>query len=265
LQEFLKIRIAMDKCNFDFKDRVVVITGGSSGLGRAISEAFAYKDANVIVGDINKIAGENFTKALKSKNYKVDFEYVDVMNEELVNHFIKNVYSKYGKLDVLVNSAGINIRKPIIETTVDDLMKVLNINFVGTFLMNREVLKPMINNNVKGKIINLASIFGAIAYKGQCSYAASKGAVIQFTKVAAIESAGYGICVNAIAPSYIETPLVKPLIENRELYNELKNKNPMKKFGQPEDVVGTALFLASSMADFITGQTIFVDGGWTIW
>ena len=255
----------VDKYNFDFKDRVAVITGGSSGLGRAMSEAFAYKGANVIVGDINKEEGVNFINSMKNKSYKVDFEYIDVKDEELVKDFVNKVANKYAGIDILVNSAGINIRKPIIETTLDDLMKILNINFVGTFLMSREVLKIMIRNNVKGKIINLASIFGAVAYKGQCSYAASKGAIIQFTKVAAIENAEYGICVNAIAPSYIETPLVKPLMDNEEMYNELKNRNPMKKFGKPDDVVGTALFLASKMADFITGQTIFVDGGWTIW
>lgn len=250
---------------FDFENKTVIVTGGASGLGKAIAEGFSYKRANVVLCDINKETGINICKRLKEKDYSAEFEYVDVTDEQSVKDLVNRILGKYGKIDIIVNSAGINIRKPVIETTLSDLRKVLDVNFIGTFLMSREVLKTMINKSVKGKIINLASIFGVVAFKGQCSYAASKGAIVQFTKVAAIEAAEYGICVNAIAPSYIDTPLVRPLMDNKEVYNELRNKNPMKKFGEPNDVVGTALFLASQMADFITGQTILVDGGWTIW
>lgn len=250
---------------FDFENKTVIVTGGASGLGKAIAEGFSYKRANVVLSDINKETGINICKRLKEKDYSAEFEYVDVTDEQSVKDLVNRILGKYGKIDIIVNSAGINIRKPVIETTLSDLRKVLDVNFIGTFLMSREVLKTMINKGVKGKIINLASIFGVVAFKGQCSYAASKGAIVQFTKVAAIEAAEYGICVNAIAPSYIDTPLVRPLMDNKEVYNELRNKNPMKKFGEPNDIVGTALFLASQMADFITGQTIFVDGGWTIW
>ncbi len=250
---------------FDFENKTVIVTGGASGLGKAIAEGFSYKRANVVLCDINKETGINICKRLKEKDYSAEFEYVDVTDEQSVKDLVNRILGKYGKIDIIVNSAGINIRKPVIETTLDDLRKVLDVNFIGTFLMIREVLKTMINKSVKGKIINLASIFGVVAFKGQCSYAASKGAIVQFTKVAAIEAAEYGICVNAIAPSYIDTPLVRPLMDNKEVYNELKNKNPMKKFGEPNDVVGAALFLASQMADFVTGQTILVDGGWTIW
>jgi NAD(P)-dependent dehydrogenase (short-subunit alcohol dehydrogenase family) len=250
---------------FDFENKTVIVTGGASGLGKAIAEGFSYKRANVVLCDINKETGINICKRLKEKDYSAEFEYVDVTDEQSVKDLVNRILGKYGKIDIIVNSAGINIRKPVIETTLDDLRKVLDVNFIGTFLMSREVLKTMINKSVKGKIINLASIFGVVAFKGQCSYAASKGAIVQFTRVSAIEAAEYGICVNAIAPSYIDTPLVRPLMDNKEVYNELKNKNPMKKFGEPNDVVGAALFLASQMADFITGQTILVDGGWTIW
>jgi NAD(P)-dependent dehydrogenase (short-subunit alcohol dehydrogenase family) len=250
---------------FDFENKTVIVTGGASGLGKAIAEGFSYKRANVVLCDINKETGINICKRLKEKDYSAEFEYVDVTDEQSVKDLVNRILGKYGKIDIIVNSAGINIRKPVIETTLDDLRKVLDVNFIGTFLMIREVLKTMINKSVKGKIINLASIFGVVAFKGQCSYAASKGAIVQFTRVSAIEAAEYGICVNAIAPSYIDTPLVRPLMDNKEVYNELKNKNPMKKFGEPNDVVGAALFLASQMADFVTGQTILVDGGWTIW
>ena len=254
-----------EKYNFDFKNKLVVVTGGSSGLGRAIAKAFTYKGATVIITDINKVDVDSCASKKIDKNCNICFEYLNVTDEQMVISFVNNVIDKYGNIDILVNSAGINIRKPVVETTLEDLNRVLNVNFIGTFLMSREIIKTMIKKQVKGKIVNLSSIFGAVAYKNQCSYASSKGAVIQFTKVAAIECAEYGICVNAIAPSYIETPLVKPLMEDIEIYNELKSKNPMQKFGQPEDVVGTSLFLSSPMANFITGQTIFVDGGWTIW
>jgi len=227
---------------FDFENKTVIVTGGASGLGKAIAEGFSYKRANVVLCDINKETGINICKRLKEKDYSAEFEYVDVTDEQSVKDLVNRILGKYGKIDIIVNSAGINIRKPVIETTLDDLRKVLDVNFIGTFLMSREVLKTMINKSVKGKIINLASIFGVVAFKGQCSYAASKGAIVQFTRVSAIEAAEYGICVNAIAPSYIDTPLVRPLMDNKEVYNELKNKNPMKKFGEPNDVVGAALF-----------------------
>jgi NAD(P)-dependent dehydrogenase (short-subunit alcohol dehydrogenase family) len=254
-----------NKYELDFKNKIVVVTGGSSGLGRAIKRAFAYKGAIVIVADINKEEDNNDTSEMNDNNLHTHFEFLNVTDEQMVINFVNKVIDKYGKIDILINSAGINIRKPIIETSLDDLKKVLNVNFIGTFLMSKETIKTMIDKKVTGKIVNLASIFGAIAYKNQCSYASSKGAIIQFTKVAAIECAEYGICVNAIAPSYIETPLVKSLIADKGTYDELRSKNPMQKFGQPEDVVGTTLFLSSPMANFITGQTIFVDGGWTIW
>jgi len=209
---------------FDFENKTVIVTGGASGLGKAIAEGFSYKRANVVLCDINKETGINICKRLKEKDYSAEFEYVDVTDEQSVKDLVNRILGKYGKIDIIVNSAGINIRKPVIETTLDDLRKVLDVNFIGTFLMSREVLKTMINKSVKGKIINLASIFGVVAFKGQCSYAASKGAIVQFTRVSAIEAAEYGICVNAIAPSYIDTPLVRPLMDNKEVYNELKNK-----------------------------------------
>jgi len=139
---------------------------------------------------------------------------------------------------------------------------VVGVNLKGTFLCTQAVGKLMVKQK-KGRVINMSSILGALALPTQACYASSKGGVIQFTKVAAVEWAVHNITVNAIGPSYIETPLVASIQNDPERYRELVERNPMKRFGKPEEVVGAAVFLASDAASFVTGQTIFVDGGWT--
>jgi NAD(P)-dependent dehydrogenase (short-subunit alcohol dehydrogenase family) len=177
---------------------------------------------------------------------------------------VETVVQEFGRIDILVNNAGVNIRKPVLELTEEDWDTVLDTNLKGYFLVARAVGKHMISQG-RGKVINMASILGAVALPNQLAYASSKGGVVQMTKVMALEWASHNIQVNAIAPTYFETPLVAPLRNDPERYRFIMERTPMGRWGQPEELEGTAVFLASRASDFITGQTIFVDGGWTVW
>jgi NAD(P)-dependent dehydrogenase (short-subunit alcohol dehydrogenase family) len=152
----------------------------------------------------------------------------------------------------------------VLELTEDDWDRVLDTNLKGYFLMARAVVPDMVKRK-KGKVINMASILGAVGLENQLPYASSKGGVIQMTKVMALEWARFNINVNAIGPTYFETPLVATLRGDPERFRFINERTPMGRWGQPEELEGTAVFLASRASDFITGQTIFVDGGWTAW
>ena len=167
----------------------------------------------------------------------------------------------FGKIDILINNAGITIRKEAIKYSERDWDKVVDINLKGVFLCCREVGKIMIKQG-KGKIINIASLMSFIGGITIPAYAASKGGVGQLTKALSNEWAKYNVNVNAIAPGYFDTPLTKSLIENSVRYNEIKSRIPMERWGKPEDLKGAAVFLASDASDYITGHILVVDGGW---
>ena len=177
---------------------------------------------------------------------------------------MEEALSAFGGIDILVNNAGVNVRKPVLELTEADWDRVLDTNLKGYFLVAQAVAPTMIKQK-KGKVINMASILGAVGLENQLPYASSKGGVIQMTKVMALEWARHGIQVNAIGPTYFETPLVAALRNDPERFRFINERTPMGRWGQPEELEGTVIFLASRASDFITGQTIFVDGGWTAW
>src|SRR6266542_1750595 len=190
--------------------------------------------------------------------------YRDVLSAASVRRAVASAIEVFGHIDILVNNAGVNVRKPVLDLSEEEWDCVLDTNLKGYFLVAQAVGAHMVARG-RGKIINIGSIFGAVGMKDQLAYASSKGCVVQLTRVMAIEWAKHGVNVNAIGPTYFETPLVAALRNDPERFRFISERTPMGRWGQPEELEGTLVYLASRASDFVTGQTVYVDGGWTIW
>jgi NAD(P)-dependent dehydrogenase (short-subunit alcohol dehydrogenase family) len=189
---------------------------------------------------------------------------MDVLRRESVAEAVDAVIASFGKIDILVNNAGVNVRKAALDLSEEEWDRVLDTNLKGYFLVAQAVAPHMIRQQ-RGKVIHISSIFGAVGMNNQLAYACSKGGINQMTKVMAIEWAPHNVQVNAIGPTYFETPLVATLRNDPERFRFIIERTPMGRWGQPEELEGTVVYLASKASDFVTGQTIYVDGGWTIW
>jgi gluconate 5-dehydrogenase len=251
---------------FDIKGNVAIVTGASSGLGVLFAETLAEAGANLALcaRRIEKV--EELAKRLE-KSYKIKTlsMKVDVNDEKLVKEFVEATYKKFGRIDILVNNAGIADIAPSLQVPKESFSNVINTNLISVFIVAREVAKYM-EKAKYGKIINIASIYGQ---NGDifpvASYYASKGGVINLTRALAVEWADKGIYVNAIAPGFFPSEMTKGVFEDEEAMKHIITKTPLKRTGSPEDLKGVLLLLSSHASDYITGQTIFVDGGWTIW
>lgn len=242
------------------KNKVAIVTGAAQGIGKGIAIALAKEGANVIVTDVketNDVVKEIESLSVKSLGIKVD-----VSKREEVEEMIKNVLDKFGKIDVLVNNAGIYPFVSLVEMKEGDWNKVLDINLKGVFNCTKAVLPEMIKRK-SGNIVNISSIAGSvIGYSNLVHYSASKAGILGFTRSSAIELAQYGIRVNAIAPGAIETPGTK--VMGDDTMKQFAQIVPLKRVGKPEDIANTVLFLASEDSSYITGQCIVVDGGFTL-
>lgn len=228
---------------------VAVVTGGASGIGRAVAEALAGVGARVAVFDV-AATGENAYR-------------VDVADEPRVRGAFADVVERHGRLDILFNNAGIAIRYPTTELTLEDWNKVVAVNLTGVFLCAREAARHMLAAGRGGRIVNTASIMG---FSGgglypNISYQATKGAVVNMTRALAVEWASRGIRVNAIAPTWVRTAMTRGLTENPELVRRIEQMTPMGCLAEPDDMVGAALFLASRASSMVTGHVLAVDGG----
>lgn len=249
---------------FDLTGKVAMVTGASKGLGKAMATGLAKAGADLALcarnlGDLEKAAAE-----AGKWGSRVDAFPLDVRDQESIRKASDSILARFGRIDILVNNAGVNVRKAVLELSEEEWDSVLDTNLKGYFLVAKAVVPAMIRQG-GGKVINISSIFGAVGMNHQAAYASSKGGIVQLTKVMAIEWAESGIQVNAIGPTYFETPLVAALRNDPERFRFINERTPMGRWGQPEELEGTVIFLASRASDFITGQTIYVDGGWTIW
>lgn len=236
----------------DFKDKTVVITGGSRGIGKAIAESFAEKGAVVIVTYKNSI-DENYFNIKKIQHYKCD-----VADLKSVQEITDKIIKEHSKIDILVNNAGITKDGLLMRMSEEDWDAVVDTNLKGVFNMTKAVSRNMMSKKY-GKIINITSIVGIIGNAGQANYVASKAGVIGFTKSIAKELASRNIYVNAVAPGFIATEMTDKLTE--EVKQNYLNSIPLKKFGTGEDIAKAVMFLASEDSNYITGQTLCVDGG----
>jgi len=226
-----------------------VVTGGASGIGRTIADAFAGVGAHVAIFD-RIAAGPD--------GYKVD-----VTDESQVKAAFDEVMKRHGRVDVLFNNAGIALRRPTTELSLDDWNKVVAVNMTGVFLCAREAARHMLAGGRGGRIINTASIMGVVGggLYPNISYQATKGAVVNMTRALAVEWARQGIRVNAIAPTWVRTPLIRPITENPEVMKRIEEITPMGRIAEPEELVGAVLFLASRASAMVTGHVLAVDGG----
>jgi NAD(P)-dependent dehydrogenase (short-subunit alcohol dehydrogenase family) len=249
---------------FDLTGQVALVTGASKGLGRAIALGLARAGASLALCARDQGGLAETKAAAEALGVRAEVFELDVLRAASVRDAVAAAVAAFGHLDVLVNNAGVNVRKPTLELSEAEWDLVLDTNLKGYFLVAREVGAHLVARK-KGKVINVSSIFGAVGMNNQLAYACSKGGVVQMTKVMAIEWAKDGVNVNAIAPTYFETPLVAALRNDPERFRFINERTPMGRWGQPEELEGTVVWLASRGSDFVTGQTIYVDGGWTIW
>ncbi len=250
---------------FDLSGKVAIVVGGHGGIGKAIALGLADAGTDVIVASRNFDALKAVTKEIEAKGKKSLAVSVDIVDEKQVSAMVEKVLKVFPHIDILVNSAGLAIRKPADTFPIDEWQKVMDINTRGTFLCCQMVGRVMIKQK-SGKIINISSVRGRYGLpSGYAAYCPSKGAVDTLTRTLACEWAKSNVLVNAVAPTVVETELTKDLLADPEYAKTMKSRIPMGKWALPEDIVGPVIFFASDASNFVTGQILYVDGGVTTW
>lgn len=249
---------------FDFSGASALIVGGGSGIGKEIGKALIQHGADIVISGRSE---ERLTAAREEISAAGDGQChvvaADVTSEESVAELMSTVseLSPNG-INILVNSAGTNIRAPIEEVSLEDFKEVMDVNLTGTFLVTKAA-HPLLKQAEYGRVINLASIFSTVTFPHRLSYSSSKGGVLLFSKTIALEWALENITVNTISPGPLLTEINQKVLDNKENYDKFCERIPMRRFGEPYEIVSAALFLASPLSSYVTGSDIVVDGGWT--
>lgn len=249
---------------FDLTGRVAIVTGAGRGLGRTMARALAAAGADLMLASRTEAELLTLQAEIQEIGRKAEIHRTDVTDEDSCAGLVSETLKKLGRLDILVNNAGINIRKPVLELPFEEFERVQKTNLGGYFLCAKAAGAHLVGQG-SGKIINISSIMGHVALPTQAAYASSKGAIEQLTKVMALEWAASNVQVNSIAPTYFETPLTRPLFDDPERNAFITERTPMGRWGQPHELAGAVIFLASDASNFVTGQSLGVDGGWTAW
>lgn len=249
---------------FDLTGRVAIMTGAGRGLGRTMALALAAAGADLVLASRTASELDSLVEEIEALGRRAVAVPTDVTSPEACEAMVAAAVDGLGRLDVLVNNAGTNVRKPALELTPDEFDSVLQVNLKGYYNGARAAGAHFVAQG-SGKLINVSSILGSVALPNQAAYASSKGAIDQLTKVLAIEWAEANVQVNGLAPTYFETDLTRPLYEDPERKAFIEDRTPMGRWGQPHELAGAVIFLAGDASNFVTGQTILVDGGWTAW
>ena len=244
------------------KDKVAIITGAASGIGKATAKLFAEHGAKVVVADIDKDGGSQTVTQIQNGGNEAIFVETDVTLKVDTEKMVAQTVETYGKLDILFNNAGIAMRLPVAELPEEDWHRCLDVNLTGVFLCAKAAI-PAMQKNGCGSIINMSSIYGVVGADVRAAYVASKGGVTNLTRGMALDYAQDNIRVNCICPGFVETPLVAGVIKTPEEYQTLADKHPMCRLGQPEEIAYGALYLASDESAFVTGIALPIDGGYT--
>ncbi len=246
----------------ELEHKTVIVTGGSKGIGKDIALTFAKLKANVVISGRDNQVLEETLKELKNYNNRCIAVQGDLSIIENIKNLIETTAKEFGTIDILINNAGVNIAKPALEVTEADWDTVLDLNLKSVFFTSQAAAKYM-SKQKNGKIINIASQMAFVGYYNRAAYCSSKGGLVQLTKALAVEWAKLGINVNAVAPTFIETELTAKMFEDEAFKKDVENRILLKGLSQPKDISGAVLYLASDMANFVTGETLKVDGGWT--
>jgi NAD(P)-dependent dehydrogenase (short-subunit alcohol dehydrogenase family) len=247
---------------FSLEGKVAMLTGASRGIGRYMASGLAKYGADVIVTDLAVSELEEAAEEVKQQGRRSLAIPMNMTRLEDIKSGVEQAYRTFKRIDILVNNAGINIPKPALEVTEEDWCRVIDTNLTGLFFCCQAVGRIMIKQK-RGKIINISSQTGTVAIELRAAYCASKAGVNLVTKVLALEWGPYNINVNAVAPTFIETPMTKPMFENAAFKEMVLNKILLRRIGQPKDVFGAVIYLASEASDLVTGHVLLVDGGWT--
>lgn len=245
---------------FDLKGKNAVVTGGTGGLGSAVCKGLAEAGVNLAIADISEERLKETATLISPLGNKVITVKTDVTDPRSLEQFVDQTVDKLGQIDILINCAGITIKKPILEQTLDEWNKVVGVNLTAVFLGGKLVVPHMMKTG-GGKIINFCSMGSYVSIKTSGAYCAAKGGLLQLTKVMAMEWAPYNIQVNAVAPGFFNTAIAGGIKNNPESYHKLMIKSPMKRLAEVDELVGTILYLASPATNFVTGVCIPVDGG----
>ena len=256
--------MVLDK--FSLEGQVGIVTGGGQGLGKVFCNAFAEAGADIIVAELNAESGPATAAEIETKGHRAMFVQTDVRDRQSVQAMAEKTISEFGRIDFLMNNAGITKWCPAEDVPEADWRDVFDVNVNGLFFCAQAVGRHMIQRR-SGRIINIASMSGLIVNRpqAQASYNTSKAAVIQLTKSLAAEWAPHNIRVNAMAPGYMGTPMAKPFFDDPQYGGVWIDAIPMKRPGDPEELGPVAVFLASDASSYITGEVIVVDGGFTVW
>jgi NAD(P)-dependent dehydrogenase (short-subunit alcohol dehydrogenase family) len=245
-----------------FKDKVIIVTGAARGIGKEIAKAFANEGGIVVIVDINEDMGKQVVEEITKSGGKATFHKVDISSYDAVKSMVDKVVEKFGKIDILVNNAAIWVIKLFKDTTSDDWIKEIKVNYIGTLNCIHNVI-PFMMERRYGRIINIASDAGRIGEPWLANYAATKGAIISLTKALAKELGRYNITVNCVSPGLTKTPGAEAFIE-RYGEDRLAKAYPLGRLGLPKDIANAVLFLASDDSEYITGQVISVSGGYVV-
>jgi gluconate 5-dehydrogenase len=246
---------------FDLSGKTALVTGGTHGLGMAIATGLANAGATIVINDIFTDKLEAAKKEYKANGITVHTYELNVTDEKAVEEILPRIEKEVGPIDILVNNAGIIKRIPILEMKADEFREVLDVDLTGPFIMSKAVAKGMVERGY-GKIINMCSMMSELGRNTVSAYASAKGGLKMLTRNMATEWAKYNIQINGIGPGYFATAQTAPIRVGGHPFNEfIINRTPAGRWGDPEDLAGTAVFLASKASDFVNGQVVYVDGG----
>ena len=243
-------------------DKVAIITGAASGIGRTTAILFAREGGKVVVADKNEVGGNETVDLIRSDGGQAIFDYVNVTSATDIQGMVKTTINTYGKLNILVNNAGIAIRLPVVDLSEEDWDRNIDVNLKSIYLSSKYAIPRMIENG-GGSIVNIASIYGIVGGRIRAAYAASKGGVVNLTRSMALDYALHKIRVNCVCPGFVNTPLLKNILKDKEEYQALADLHPMGRLGDMLEIALGVLYLASDESSFVTGIALPIDGGYT--
>ncbi|MGI6791439.1 SDR family NAD(P)-dependent oxidoreductase [Aminivibrio sp.] len=246
---------------YSLAGKVAVVTGAARGLGEGYAHGLAAAGAKVVCADINTEGAEKTAAAITAEGGRAQGIFLDVTNPSGVSERFERIAAELGSLDILVNNAGVEDINDFVSVTEEQYDKIMGVNLRGVFFTSQAAAKIMIRQN-RGKIVNIGSLGSAIGLSQSSVYCGTKGGVVQITKTMAIELAKYNIQVNAMGPGYFRTPMTEPFFQDPEHRKWIEERIPAGRVGTADDLLGTLVFLSSSASDYLTGQIVYIDGGW---